>query len=107
MVNIDKIKLEIISRLKGLNPDKIILFGSYAYGIPTDDSDIDLFILKDDLELCDIRNYQREARKSIRDLVSKYKIGFDILSAPTNEVLKKDDYFYKVDILQNGVVLYE
>lgn len=28
-------------------PEKIILFGSYAYGTPTEDSDIDLFIIKD------------------------------------------------------------
>ncbi len=29
-------------------PEKIILFGSYAYGKPTRDSDVDLFIIKDD-----------------------------------------------------------
>ena len=29
--------------VEGYNPDKIILFGSYAYGTPTEDSDIDLF----------------------------------------------------------------
>ena len=107
MIDIEKIKPEIISRLKPLSPDKIILFGSYAYGTPTEDSDIDLFLLKDNLKLEEIRNYEIAARKSIRDLIFKYKIGFDILSAPTEEILKRDDYFYKVDILQNGVVLYE
>lgn len=64
-------------------------------------------MLKDDLEIDHIRDFEREARKSIRDLIFKYKIGFDILSAPTGEIEKKDDYFYMVDILQNGVVLYE
>lgn len=29
------------------SPDKAILFGSYAYGHPTKESDIDLFIVKD------------------------------------------------------------
>jgi len=47
MVDIEKIKPEIIEKLKLLNPDKIILFGSYAYGKPNEDSDIDLFLLKD------------------------------------------------------------
>ncbi|MCL2366852.1 MAG: nucleotidyltransferase domain-containing protein [Oscillospiraceae bacterium] len=28
------------------NPDKIILFGSYAYGIPNNKSDIDLLVIK-------------------------------------------------------------
>src|ERR1700722_4127033 len=27
-------------------PDKIILFGSYAYGIPHEDSDVDLLVIK-------------------------------------------------------------
>src|SRR5258708_11208362 len=27
------------------NPDRVILFGSYAYGIPTPDSDVDLLVV--------------------------------------------------------------
>ncbi len=54
IIDIEKIKPEIISRLKPLSPDKIILFGSYAYGTPTEDSDIDLFLLKDNLKLEEI-----------------------------------------------------
>jgi len=107
MINIEELKPLIIERLKPLNPDKIILFGSYAYGTPNEDSDIDLFLLKDDLSLDDTRYYQREARKQIRDLIYKYHIGVDILSAPTKYVEQREDYFYKVDILQNGKVWYE
>ncbi len=107
MIDIEKIKFEIIERLKPLNPDKIILFGSFAYGTPNQDSDIDLFLLKDDLEIKDLRYYEREATKNIMDLIFKYKIGFDILSAPTKYIENREDYFYKVDILQNGKVLYE
>ena len=107
MIDIEKIKFEIIERLKPLNPNKIILFGSYAYGTPNKESDIDLFLLKDDLEIKDLRYYEREATKNIMDLIFKYKIGFDILSAPTKYIEEREDYFYKVDILQNGRVLYE
>jgi predicted nucleotidyltransferase len=40
--------LEIVDRIKmEYQPEKIILYGSYAYGKPTEDSDIDLFIVKD------------------------------------------------------------
>ena len=42
MINIEKIKLDIVEKLKPLNPYQIILFGSYTYGSPTKDSDIDL-----------------------------------------------------------------
>ncbi|MBN2825954.1 MAG: nucleotidyltransferase domain-containing protein [Campylobacterales bacterium] len=107
MVDIQTLKDDIVERLKPLKPDKIILFGSYAYGTPNDNSDIDLFLLKDDLHLSETRIYQREARKKLRDLIYKYHIGFDILSAPTAYITNREDYFYKVDILQKGEVIYE
>ena len=108
MIDIEKIKLEIVEQLMPMKPDKIILFGSYAYGSPNEDSDIDLFLLKDDLTLDDTRYYQREARKRLLDIRTKYKTnGIDILSAPTKYIEQREDYFYKVDILQNGKVWYE
>jgi len=48
MIDIEKVKLEIVERLKPLNPDKVILFGSYAYGTPNEDSDIDLYVVTKD-----------------------------------------------------------
>ncbi|MDD2369296.1 MAG: nucleotidyltransferase domain-containing protein [Sulfuricurvum sp.] len=103
MVDIEVIKHEIVERLKTLDPDKIILFGSYAYGNPREDSDIDLFLVKDTED----RNFEAVAMKKITDLIYKYKIGFDLLSAPANFINEREDYFYKVDILQKGKVLYE
>ena len=32
--------------VKKYKPEKVILFGSYAWGKPTEDSDVDLFIVK-------------------------------------------------------------
>ena len=103
MVDIEVLKHEIVERLKPLNPNKIILFGSYAYGTPNDSSDIDLFLVKD----TDDRNYDAVAMSKVTDLIYKYKIGFDFLSAPASFLSQREDYFYKVDILQNGQVLYE
>ena len=48
MINIEELKPLIIERLKPLNPDKIILFGSYAYGTPNEDSDVDLYVVTND-----------------------------------------------------------
>ena len=107
MVDLEKITPEIIQSLMPLNPNKIILFGSYAYGCPNENSDIDLFLIKDDLTIEEMKYYQRKARKNIRELIYKYQIGFDILSAPTGYIEQKEDHFYKVDVLQNGKVLYE
>lgn len=108
MIDIEELKPLIVERLKPLNPDKIILFDSCAYGTPNEDSDIDLFLLKDDLTIDETRYYEREARKRLLDLRLQYKTnGIDILSAHTKYIEQKEDYFYKVDILQNGKVWYE
>ncbi len=98
-IEIEKLKQKIVERLKPLKPEKIILFGSYAYGKPSVDSDIDLFLIKDeDIEV--------EALMRLRDLMKKEKIAFDVLSDSSENVENSDDYFYKVDILQKGKVLY-
>lgn len=106
MVNIEELRPLILERLKPLNPDKIILFGSYAYGIPNEDSDIDLFLLKE-VDKKNSRDLRVQAKLNLRDLTSKYKVGFDILVAPEKFIKEREDYFYKVDILQNGKVIYE
>ena len=108
MVDIEVLKHEIVERLKPLDPDKIILFGSYAYGTPNEDSDIDLFLVKDNLTIDETRTYELKALKSLRDIRKNYRTnGIDILSAPSDFINNRDDYFYKVDILQNGKVWYE
>ncbi len=106
MIDIEELKPQIIKRLQSLNPDKIILFGSYAYGTPNKDSDIDLFIFKNN-EQSKQRDYKLNLRKKIRPLISKYKIGFDFIVASEDFVYKRDDYFYKKDILEKGIVIYE
>ena len=45
---IQKTIAEVVEKIKTeYQPEKIILYGSYAYGKPNKDSDIDLFIIKD------------------------------------------------------------
>ncbi len=105
MVNIEELQDEIIKRLKPLEPDKIILFGSYAYGNPDEESDVDLFLFKD-IEKSKIREYKLELRKRVRDLIFEHKIGFDFIVASEEFVKQREDYFYKVDILERGKVIY-
>ena len=105
MIDIETLKSEIIERLKPLDPKKIILFGSYAYGTPTDESDIDLFLVKD-IEDKTAREINLQARRNLRDTIFKYGIGFDIITASEEFINSRDDYFYKVDILEKGKILY-
>jgi len=108
MLNIEVLRHEIVERLMPLNPDKIILFGSYAYGTPNEESDIDLFLVKDDLDPDALDKYEVEAKMNLLDLMRKYKTnGIDLLLASSSFLNQREDYFYKVDILQNGKVWYE
>ncbi len=108
MIDIEKLKPLIVEALMPLKPNKIILFGSFAYGTPNEDSDIDLFLLKDDLKLNKATQYECDAKFQLLELMKKYRTnGIDILSAPTEYIKQREDYFYKVDILQNGKVWYE
>ena len=43
----DELRDRISELLKPLRPEKVILFGSYAWGQPTEDSDIDLIVVLD------------------------------------------------------------
>ncbi|MDH4201445.1 MAG: nucleotidyltransferase domain-containing protein [Phycisphaerae bacterium] len=67
MIDIQALQKEIVERLKPLEPKKIILFGSYACGNPTEESDIDLFLVKDSDE--QLRRYKVDARMQLKDLI--------------------------------------
>ncbi|KIM07008.1 MAG: hypothetical protein KU28_07475 [Sulfurovum sp. PC08-66] len=102
MVNIEELKPLIVEKLKPLNPSQIILFGSYAYGTPTQDSDIDLYISKANKE----EHLDAKAMVKLRDLMRDYKIGFDVIAGTQEELAKREDPFYKIDILQRGIKIY-
>jgi len=109
MIDIEELKPLIIERLKPLNPDKIILFGSYAYGAPNEESDIDLFLLKDDLDIKNMRSYKLELQKRLFDLQKKYLLGIDLFVDSTermqNRIANVKDQFYD-EIVSKGIKIY-
>ena len=74
-----KIKNEIVSRLKQIQPLKIYLFGSYATGTANKDSDIDLLLLKDS-----ILSRPKEMVEA-RMLLGGLNKAFDVLVATSEE----------------------
>jgi len=95
-----KITERIIKKYK---PEKIILFGSWAWGRPKSDSDVDLFVVKDTKE-----NPWRCLYK-IRDYLDEIDEAFDIIVYTPKQLKKRlelGDYFIK-DIIKKGKVLYE
>lgn len=84
-------------------PDKIILFGSYAYGHPKPWSDVDLLVVMDTLE------GEFELAWAISRSLSPHPFGMDILVRSQSEIENRialGDWFIE-DIMTQGKVLYE
>ena len=99
----DDIKKQIVTKLKPLNPFKIIIFGSYAYGNPTKDSDLDICVVEKDYK------NRWEEKKKIREALKDLKFSKDILNPRLDEYeFYKKEYgsVYK-DIEDKGVVLWQ
>jgi predicted nucleotidyltransferase len=92
--------------LDQFQPEQVILFGSYAYGTPTPDSDVDLLVVKpitksSIMEATSIRRAIRPLRHSIANL------PFDIMvrsSDDWNQRLKNGSYFHS-EIASRGIKL--
>lgn len=67
--------------VEGYAPDRIILFGSYAYGVPTEHSDLDLLIIKSG-----IGQERQERELAVRRLVRGAGVPMDILVRTPTEV---------------------
>jgi predicted nucleotidyltransferase len=96
---------EITSRLiKIYKPEEIYLFGSYAWGTPGKNSDIDLFII---VEKSDLDRAER-IRVGLRALLD-LNIPVDILVYTKDEVEEKKNHPSTLThkILTRGVKLYE
>jgi predicted nucleotidyltransferase len=86
-----------------LHPEKIVLFGSYAYGKPTPDSDVDLLVIME----TDLSSSQRYV--AVSRLLNPRPFPLDILVKRPDEMksaLEKGDYFLR-EIITHGIVLYD
>lgn len=84
------------------NPERVILFGSYAHGSPTEGSDVDLLVIM-----------AHEGRNSERALEIVHRlqprIPVDLLVRTPHEIEQRlawNDYFLK-EVTERGEVLYE
>jgi len=90
----------IVSKLK---PEKIILFGSYAYGNPTPDSDVDLLVI--------MKTKAKEIDRfvAVSNLLYPRQFPVDILVKTPKEMeaeTRKKGNFFMREILKKGKVLY-
>lgn len=100
---IDAYLHEAIQRIRRAFPDtrRIILFGSYAAGVPREDSDLDLFI-----EMPTQRPRHRQV--AIERLLNERPCALDIVVKSPQEVrrTRRDFNPFLEDVLTKGRVLY-
>ena len=104
MSTIAKPKIRKFARqvAKQFNPHKIILFGSYAYGNPTEDSDVDILVIMS------FKGRNPEKATEIW-MATKPEFPIDIMvrkPAELKQRLKMGDFFFR-EITEKGVALYE
>ena len=99
--DIDNIKDSI---LKFVPARRIYLFGSHAYGKPTEKSDIDVYVVTPD----DIKNFSELYTKVICDLGDKNIFFIDLLfSTESSFNTRRVNRKFEKTIYQEGMVLYE
>ncbi len=85
-----------------LRPQKIILFGSYAYGNPTPDSDVDLLVVMK------TKASRKDRYLAVSRILRPRPFAVDILVKTPQEIrtaIKNGDFFIE-EIYTQGKVLY-
>lgn len=88
-----------------VHPEKIILFGSYAYGTPTEHSDFDLLVVR--RGIASSKESNLEMRRAIWDVAAP-PASFTFLSQTPEglaEKLRSGSFIYR-EIMDKGVEVY-
>jgi predicted nucleotidyltransferase len=103
MVTQEQIKNLANEIAESYQPKKIYLFGSYAIGVPNDDSDIDLFIVKE----TDKRWIDR--RVEVRSSIKNYINSMDIIIDTPNELEEAKKFVVNIGkiAVNTGKLMYE
>ena len=102
MVTREDIQATCDDIVREFDPLQVILFGSYAYGTPTENSDVDLLVVMDIPE--------SETRLQASEIWQRipYRFSMDLLVRSPKEIayrVSHNDWFLR-EILEKGEVLY-
>lgn len=107
----EDLKEQLVERLKAIDPHKIILFGSYAYGTPTQESDVDLLVVTRDDFLP--RNFAEKnaiylrVSNSITDIEKQIPIDLIVHTKAMHQKFIEMGGMFSKTISTTGKVLYE
>jgi predicted nucleotidyltransferase len=109
MHNIDELKKEIIQRLRPIDPEQVIIFGSYAQGTSTVDSDLDLYVVTKDgfipQSYQEKRELVRKISRQINDLRLKMSIDLLVHTHAMNKRFYSLNSSFARDIQEKGMRL--
>ena len=86
MVTREDIQATCDDIVREFTPLQVILFGSYAYGTPTEDSDVDLLVVMD-IPKSEFRNKAVEIRQRI-----PHRFSLDLLVRSPEEIASRVSY---------------
>jgi predicted nucleotidyltransferase len=102
---------EMTERLKELKPCKVILFGSYARGNPTEDSDLDVAVILDSNDFAKSFAEKMErwhpVAKAVRKVHQQIAMDITVYSKAEMDYLKENDSDFVKEIESTGKILYE
>jgi predicted nucleotidyltransferase len=97
--------------LQHLNVSKIILFGSYANGTQTEDSDIDLLVVTNDNFVFKSFAQKMEVKLKISTALNSLRkftdIDLIVHTKPMHDQFVRLNSCFKKEILSSGFVIYE
>jgi predicted nucleotidyltransferase len=102
---------QIIEKLKQTKPEKIILFGSYAYGEPAENSDLDILVVTgDDLipsSFAEKSKIYLRISKAISDIKKEFPVDLIVHTKPMHQKFIQNNSLFARELLAKGEVLYE
>jgi uncharacterized protein len=105
----DSIKKDIIKSLEPLNPEKIILFGSFAWGMPDESSDIDLYIVTQDNFMPGTFSEKMELKLSVAKHLLEFRKKFstDLLvhTRPMHKKFLELNSSFSRQLMSEGIAL--
>ncbi|MCW0484966.1 nucleotidyltransferase domain-containing protein [Gaoshiqia sediminis] len=100
---------EIIESLRPIDPEKVILFGSYAYGNPNVDSDIDLYIVTKENTIPSNFEENLEIKKrvylALKQFRKKYASDIIVHTRPIHQKFIEMGSSFSKEIMGKGIVL--
>lgn len=101
----------LLEKLMATQPEKIILFGSYAWGDPTIDSDIDILVVTSDdvmpASFSEKSEIYLRISKAISEIKKEFPVDLIVHTKPMHQKFIEIDSLFARELLTKGKVLYD